>query len=275
MRITWAAIFAKFTVGINSIMQLKDKVALITGAGSGIGKASALLLAKEGAKVAVLEREAENAKRTVEQITETGGQAIAVVADVSKPRQMERAVQKIIDKWDRLDIVFANAGINGVWAPIEELKPEEWDDTFDINIKGTFLTVKYAAPYLKKQGGAVVVTSSVNGNRVFGPGVFAYACTKAAQVTFVKCMAVDFAKFGVRINAICPGAIDTNIAENTETRDTENLGLPKVFPEGNQPLTGKPGSADEVAHLVLFLTSDASSHITGTKLYIDGGSTLI
>jgi len=257
-------------------MQLRDKVALITGAGSGIGKASALLLAKEGARVAVLEREAEDAKRTVEQITETGGQAIPLVADISKPRQVERAVQKLIDKWERLDIVFANAGINGVWTPIEELEPEEWDQTFDINLKGTFLTLKYTAPHLKKQGGAVVVTSSVNGNRVFSPAAFAYAATKGAQVTIVKCMAVDFAKYGVRINAICPGAIDTNISENTEIRDAEHLGLPKQFPEGNQPLTGgKPGTADQVAHLVLFLASDASSHITGTKLYIDGGSTLI
>ena len=257
-------------------MQLRDKVALITGAGSGIGKASALLLAKEGAKIAVLEREAEDAKRTVEQITETGGVAIPLVADISKPKQVERAVQKTVDKWGRLDIVFANAGINGVWTPIEELEPDEWDQTFDINLKGTFLTLKYAAPHLKKQGGAIVVTSSVNGNRVFNPGAFAYACTKGAQVILVKCMAVDFAKYGIRINAICPGAIETNISENTEQRNMEHLGLPKKFPEGNQPLTdGKPGTADQVAHLVLFLASDASSHITGTKLYIDGGSTLI
>src|SRR3712207_3969689 len=121
-------------------MQLRDKVALITGAGSGIGKASALLLAKEGARIAALEREGDAAKRTVEQITETGGQAIPLIADVSKPKQMERAVQKVIDKWGRLDIVFANAGINGVWAPIEELQPEEWDETMDVNLKGTFLT---------------------------------------------------------------------------------------------------------------------------------------
>jgi len=257
-------------------MQLSGKVALITGAGSGIGKGAALLMAKEGAKIAALEREADAAKQTVAQIQETGGQAMPLVADVSKPKQMERAVQKIVDKWGRIDIVFANAGINGVWAPIEDLEPEEWDQTFDINIKGTFLTVKYAAPHLKKQGGSVIVTSSVNGNRAFSHGVFAYSCTKASQVVFVKCMAVEFAKHGVRINAICPGAIQTNIDENTEARNLEHVGLPVEYPEGQHPLTGgEPGTVDQVSQLVLFLASEASNHITGTKIYIDGGSTLV
>jgi len=257
-------------------VQLSGKVALITGAGSGIGKGAALLFAKEGAKVAVLEREGEAAKVTAAQIQETGGEAIALVADVSRPKQMEKVVQKVIDKWGRLDIVFANAGINGVWAPIEDLEPEEWDQTFDVNIKGTFLTVKYAAPHLKKQGGSVIVTSSVNGNRVFSHGAFAYACTKASQIVFVKCMAVEFAKHGVRINAICPGAIETNIEQNTEARNLEHVGLPVEYPEGNHPLSGgKPGTVDQVSQLVLFLASEASNHITGTKLYIDGGSTLV
>jgi NAD(P)-dependent dehydrogenase (short-subunit alcohol dehydrogenase family) len=257
------------------MMQLQGKVALVTGAGSGIGKAAALLMAKEGAQVGVLERESAEARRTAEQIQETGGQALPLIADVSKAKQVEKAVQKLVDRWGRLDIVFANAGINGVWAPIEELTPEEWDETLSINLKGTFLTIKYAAPLLKRQGGAVIVTSSVNGNRSFGPGIFAYASSKAGQVTIVKCLAVEFAKYGVRINAICPGAIETNIQENTETRHLEHLGLPTEYPEGNHPLGGKPGTADQVAHLVLFLASDAANHITGTKIYIDGASTLI
>lgn len=257
-------------------MQLTGKVALITGAGSGIGKGAALLLAKEGAKIAALEREADAAKQTVAQIQETGGEAIALVADVSRPKSVEKAVQKVADQWGRIDIVFANAGINGVWAPLDELLPEEWDETFDINIKGTFLTVKYTISHLMKQGGSIIVTSSVNGNRVFKPGAVAYACTKSAQVTFVKCMAVEFATHGVRINAICPGAIETNISENTETRHLEHIGLPVEYPEGNQPLSdGKPGTVDQVSQLVLFLASEASNHITGTKMYIDGGSTLI
>ena len=257
-------------------MQLSDKVALITGAGSGIGKAAALLLAKEGAKIAAIEVDADQARQTVAQIEETGGQAIALKADISKPRQVETAVEKTIKKFGQIDIVFANAGINGVWAPIEELTPEEWDATQDVNLKGTFLTIKYASPHLKKNGGSVVVTSSVNGTRAFHGPQIAYSCTKAGQIVLVKSLAVDFAKYGVRINAICPGAIETNIDANTEQRHTEKVGLPVKYPKGNQPLEGgKSGTADQVAHLVLFLASNSSNHITGSVIFIDGGSTLI
>ena len=148
-------------------MQLTGKVALVTGAGSGIGKAAAQLLAIEGAKVAALGRTQEEIEKTVTQIQASQGEAIPLVADISQPEQMQQATEQIINRWGRLDIVFANAGINGVWAPLEELAPEEWDKTLNINLKGTFLTVKYAVPYLKKQGGSVIVTSSVNGTRIF------------------------------------------------------------------------------------------------------------
>jgi NAD(P)-dependent dehydrogenase (short-subunit alcohol dehydrogenase family) len=236
---------------------LKGKVAFITGAGSGIGRATALLLVKE--------------------IERNGGEAITVVADVSQPGQMERAVQQVVDKWGRVDIVFANAGINGVWAPLEELEPEEWDRTLDINLKGTFLTVKYAVPYLKKRGGSVVVTSSVNGTRMFSnTGATAYSSSKAAQVAFTKMVALELAKYKVRVNVICPGAIETNISESTEVRDVEEEKEPVEYPEGTIPLTrGKPGKASQVAELVAFLASDQSSHISGTEIWIDGASTLL
>jgi NAD(P)-dependent dehydrogenase (short-subunit alcohol dehydrogenase family) len=254
-------------------MQLLGKVALITGAGSGIGKAAALLLAKEGAKIGALEVDEETARKTVEQITETGGEAIAIGADVSDPEAVQAAVKELTDKYGRLDVVFANAGINGVWTPIEEMDPEEWDKTLDINLKGTFLTIKYAYPHLKKDGGSIVVTSSVNGTRTFKGERVAYACTKAGQVVMVKCLAVEFAKHNVRINAVCPGGIQTNIGENTEARNTEDVGLPVEYPEGRQPLN--PGKADHVAHLVLFLSGPASHHISGTEIFIDGAETLV
>ena len=258
-------------------MQLAGKVALITGAGSGIGNAAALLLAKEGAKVAALGRTEDELKDTVTQIRDAGGEAIPLSADISQPNEMQQAVQQLVNQWGRLDIVFANAGINGVWAPLEELEPEEWDKTINVNLKGTFLTVKYAVPYLKQQGGSVIITSSVNGTRIFSnTGATAYSCTKAAQVAFTKMVALELAEQRIRVNVICPGAIETNIDQSTEQRDLEKVREPVEYPEGRIPLTdGKSGSSEQVAQLVLFLASDASSHITGTEIWIDGGESLL
>ncbi len=258
-------------------MQLTGKVALVTGAGSGIGKAAAHLFAKEGAKVAVLGRTKEELEETVAQIQGDRGEALSVVADISQPEQMQQATQQIVDQWGRLDIVFANAGINGVWAPLEELAPEEWDKTLNINLKGTFLTVKYAVPHLKKQGGSVIITSSVNGTRIFSnTGATAYSCSKAAQVAFAKMVALELAKHRIRVNVICPGAIETDINESTEQRNLEQIREPVEFPEGKIPLTdGKPGTSEQVAQLVLFLATDASSHISGTEMWIDGTESLL
>jgi NAD(P)-dependent dehydrogenase (short-subunit alcohol dehydrogenase family) len=258
-------------------MQLEGKVALITGAGSGIGKAAALLLAREGAKVAALSRTQDEVDKTAQEIKQAGGVATAVVADVGNPEQMQKAVKQTVDKWGRLDIVFANAGINGVWAPLEELTPEDWNHTINTNLTGTFLTVKYAVPHLKKQGGSVVVTASVNGTRIFSnTGATAYSCTKAAQVAFTKMVALELAQSKVRVNVICPGAIESNISENTEEKNVEKVKVPVDFPEGIIPLNdGKPGEAEDVAQLVLFLASDASKHISGTEIWIDGAESLL
>lgn len=258
-------------------MQLAEKVALITGAGSGIGKAAAILLAKEGAKVAALGRSEDELTEVVATIQSNGGEAIPVSADIASPEQMQQAYQKLIEQWGRLDIVLANAGINGVWAPIEELEPSEWDKTINVNLTGTFLTVKYAVPYLKKQGGSVIVTSSINGTRVFSnTGATAYSSTKAAQVAFTKMVALELADSRIRVNVICPGAIATNIDENTEQRNLDKIKEPVEYPEGQIPLTdGKSGTSQQVAQLVLFLASEASSHITGTEIWIDGGQSLL
>ncbi len=258
-------------------MRLENRVALVTGAGSGIGRATAVLLAREGAKVGALGKTEDELNEVTRQITNFGGDAITLVADVSDPEQMRASVEQIFARWHRLDIVFANAGINGVWAPLEELTPEDWDKTLDVNLKGTFLTVKYAVPHLKKRGGSVIVTSSVNGTRMFSnTGATAYSSSKAAQVAFTKMIALELAEHKVRANVICPGAIETAIDENTEKRDLEKVEPAVEFPEGKVPLTrGEPGTSEQVAELVLFLASDASSHITGTEIWIDGAQSLL
>jgi NAD(P)-dependent dehydrogenase (short-subunit alcohol dehydrogenase family) len=258
-------------------MALNGKVALVTGAGSGIGRAAAELLAREGARVGLLGRREDELLQVVDTIRDRGGECIPLVADVSDSNAMQQSIQQLAGQWGRIDIVFANAGINGVWAPLEELEPNDWDETLDINLKGTFLTVKYAAPYLKKQGGSVIVTSSVNGTRMFSnTGATAYACSKAAQVAFTKMVALELAEDGVRVNVICPGAIESNIRENTEQRGLEDIRPPVEFPEGQIPLTrGIPGAAEDVAHLVVFLASDASRHISGSEIWIDGTQSLL
>lgn len=257
-------------------MQLAGKVALVTGASSGIGWATTWLLAQQGAKVALLGHTAEAIEQKTREIQEWGV-AMPLVADVSDPAAMQQAVEKLIAAWGQLDIVFANAGVNGIWAPIDELALADWNQTLAVNLTGTFLTVKYAAPYLKRQGGSIIINSSVNGTRMFSnTGATAYACSKAAQVAFTKMVALELAKFRVRVNVICPGAIVTSMLSSTKLESLDAV-KPKVeYPEGAIPLDqGQLGSAEQVAELVLFLAMDASSHITGTEIWIDGGQSLL
>ena len=256
---------------------LTDQVALVTGAGAGIGKASAKTLAYAGAAVVLAGRTLEDLQEVEDEIMRHGGRAVAVRADISNNEEMKAAVDLAISRWGRLDIVHANAGTNGVWAPLEDLTEEDWDKTLDINLKGTFLTLKHCIPHLKKQGGSVIVTASVNGTRMFSnTGATAYACSKAGQVAMVKMLALEWAREKVRINVICPGAIETEINDKTVKKNLEGKTLPVEFPEGEVPLNdGQSGTAGEVAQLVWFLATDAASHITGTEIYIDGGQSLI
>ena len=170
---------------------LAGKVALVTGAGSGIGKATAKLFGYAGARVAVLTRSKDDAEATCREIRRDHGEAIGIAADVSIASQMASGFKAIEDAWGRLDIVIANAGINGLWAPIEEIPEEDWEKVFDVNLKGTFLSVKLAVPLLKRNGGAIVIVSSVNGTRIFSnAGASAYATTKAGQLAFARMMAL-------------------------------------------------------------------------------------
>lgn len=258
-------------------MELRDKVAVITGGGSGIGEATAYRFADEGARVAICGRTMEKLNETVAKARGSAGEVIAIAADVSDPTDMEDLFAEVDERWGRLDVLFAHAGINGVWAPIEELGPKDWNHTLQINLSGTFYTVKYAVPLLKRQGGAIVVTSSINGTAKFSDlGSSAYCASKAGQIAFMKLMALELAEHDIRVNAICPGSIDTEIEEHMEMRDTEATAEVAAYPGGGIPLTGgAPGRPEDVAELVLFLASDRASHITGTPVWIDGGQSLV
>lgn len=257
---------------------LSGKAAVVTGAGSGIGKAAALLLAEAGARLALIDRTLPDLEETAAALAAISGGHLTLQADVGDEGQMKSAFQCIGDNFAALDVAVANAGINGIWAPLAEIEVQEWDKTLGVNLRGTFLTVKLALPFLRKAGGgSVIVVSSINGTRVFSnSGATAYSCSKAAQVAFTKMTALELARDRIRVNAVCPGAIQTNIEDSTDRKDVENLRLPVVFPEGDVPLTdGEPGSAEQVARLIWFLAGDLSSHITGTEIYIEGGQSLL
>ncbi len=258
-------------------MLLDGRVAFVTGAGTGIGKAAAIALAKEGARVGLFARRLDRLNEVVEEIRQLGGDAVALVGNVSSPEQVKAMVELLVQTWGRLDIVFANAGINGLWAPVEEIEPEEWDETMGVNLKGTFLTVKYTVPHMKERGGSIIINSSVNGTRMFSNhGASAYASSKAGQVAFAKMTAAELARYRIRVNVICPGAIFSEIGANTRHRSYEKIRRRIKYLDGPIPLTGgMPGRAEQVADLVCFLASDKSSHITGTEIWIDGGESLV
>lgn len=264
--------------GGSIIMAILDgKVAFITGGASGIGEGTALRFASEGAAVGIADRDEEKGRAVVAAITQKGGKAVYVDTDVTDPAQVEQAVTATVDAFGKLDTVFANAGINGVWTPIEELQPDDWDKTLDINLKGTYLTVHFAIPHLRAAGGgSIIITSSVNGNRTFSSaGASAYSSSKAGQVAFMKMAALELGRYNIRVNAVCPGAIHTNIGESTEKRDTEEVEVKIEFPEGQPFLNEGQGEPIDVADTCLFLASDLSRHVSGVDIYVDGGASLL
>lgn len=256
---------------------LKGKVAIITGAGSGIGRAAALRLVSEGANVCLLDIHDNDLNTVKKQIEQEGGNSIAQKCDITSPTEIQKGMKAAKNHWGKIDIVFANAGIAGELSPIETMEENDWDKTINTNLRGTFLTVKYAIPYMKDHGGSIIITSSVSGSRIFSQAGFsAYSTSKAGQLAFMKMAALELASYKIRVNAICPGAIKTNIQQSIHhSSDVKNIEIPIVFPKGDQPLEHGPGTSEQVAHLVTFLASDLSSHITGTEIFIDGAESLL
>lgn len=258
-------------------MEFSGKVALVTGGGSGVGEATARKLAAEGAAVGVLDLRADRVDTAVASIADGGGQAIPLTANVADEAQMRAAIGRLVAATGRIDIVIANAGINGMWAPIDELTPAEFDTSVAVNFRGTYLTLHLGVPHLKAAGGgAIVVTSSINGTRLHSTGgASIYSATKAAQAAMATQLALELARYKIRVNTIAPGQTKTNISENTWRRNIEAARVPVVFPEGDIPLTGAPADPDDIADAIVMLCSDRSRHITGALLHVDGGQSLI
>lgn len=252
-------------------MRLNNKNALITGSGSGIGRMTALLFAKEGAKVAVVDISEENGKQTVADIKEQGGDALFIKADVTKAEDVEKMVDQVIDHFGKLDILFNNAGISGVGA-LHELTEELWDRVVNVNMKGVFLPCKYALPHMmeNKNGTIINMSSAIAEIGLMRRAV--YAATKGAVLTLTKCMQVDYAPYNIRVNALLPGTILTPFVENylKESYADAEEGLNTIR---RRQLSGELGRPEDVAYAALFLASDESKFMMGSPLYIDGGCT--
>ena len=246
--------------------EFQNKVAIVTGGTSGIGRDTAVLFAKMGARVVVAGRREAEGKETVDLIRAVGGEGLFVKTDVAKAAQVQALVQKTLEKFGRLDIAFNNAGIEGAWLPIAEQSEEEWDRTININLKGVWLCLKYEIQQMLKQGGggAIVNMASVAGF-IGSPGATTYCASKHGVIGLTKGAALETARHGIRVNVVCPAVIETPMGERL-------FGEPemKKFITGLHPI-GRFGKPMEVAEAVVWMCSDRASFMTGQSLVLDGG----
>ena len=248
---------------------LARKVAFVTGAASGIGRITAVAFAQRGASVGVADIDQQRNHETASMITEVGGQAIAVRCDVTRGEDVQAALHQTVEAFGRLDYAFNNAGAEQQPKPTAEITEEEWDRIITINLRSVFLCLKYEIPLLLQHGGgAIVNTSSGAGVKVFGRGA-AYAAAKHGVIGLTKDAALDYAGANIRINAICPGIIDTEMMDRFTGGTSE--GRDRVIAQ--EPI-GRMGRPDEIAATVVWLCSDAASFVTGHALVADGGQTL-
>jgi NAD(P)-dependent dehydrogenase (short-subunit alcohol dehydrogenase family) len=251
-------------------MRLKDKVALITGGTSGIGEATAVLFATEGADVAITGRNEHRGAAVVERIEQHGGHAAFFHADVSIASDCRRAVEETLRAFGRLDILFNNAGVFYAHTALE-CSEREWDEQIDINLKGTFLMSKFALPTMIAQRRGIIINNSSGWGIVGGDHAVAYCASKGGVVLMTKAMAIDHGRQGIRVNCICPGDVETPMLP----ADANLRGLKwEDYLAGcaNRPL-GRVGTVEEIAKAVLFLASEESSFMTGAALVVDGGGT--
>ena len=251
-------------------MRLKDKVALITGGTSGIGEATAVLFAKEGAQIAMTGRHQERGEALKQQILNNGGRAIFIRTDVRDADHCRRAVDETTAAFGRIDILFNNAGVFYPHTTLD-CTEEEWDAQIDTNLKGTFLMSKFALPGMIKRGCGVIINNSSGWGIVGGDAAIAYCASKGGVVLLTKAMAIDHGRQGIRVNCICPGDVDTPMLPE-DARMRGQKWEEYLAGCSNRPL-GRIGTADEIAKAALFLASDDSSFMTGASLVVDGGGT--
>lgn len=251
-------------------MRLKDKVALITVGTSGIGEATVLLFAAEGARVAITGRNSERGAAVVQRIKERGGEGVFIRADVSVAEDCRRAVDETVRAFGRVDILFNNAGVFYPQTAVE-CSEREWDEQIDVNLKGTFLMSKFALAGMIARGSGVIVNNASGWGIVGGDHAVAYCASKGGVVLMTKAMAIDHGRQGIRVNCVCPGDVETPMLP----ADAKMRGLKwedSIAGCASRPL-GRVGTVEEIAKAVLFLASDDSSFMTGAALVVDGGGT--
>ncbi|MEM5424882.1 MULTISPECIES: SDR family NAD(P)-dependent oxidoreductase [Paraburkholderia] len=251
---------------ISTQRQLEGKIALVTGASSGIGRASAVELARRGAKVVVAARRKDELDQLVQQISGEGGEASTFVADVSKEVDIERLVDYTVQTYGRLDIAFNNAGTEGVFAPLIEQDSERFDMVFDLNVRGVLNAMKYEAQVMLEQGAGSIINNASMGGLIGFANASVYIASKHAVVGMTKSASIEWFRQGIRVNALCPGLIETpfhhrGIWPSAEVQQQFAAGTP----------AGRWGTAQEMATIVAFLASDDSSYVSGHALVADGG----
>ncbi len=247
-------------------MTLGGKVALVTGGGSGIGRASALVFAREGAKVVVADVVVEGGEETVTMIRQAGGEAVFVQADVSKATQVETLIRKAVETYDTVHCAHNNAGIAGIMGPTDKCTEENWDMIINTNLKSIWLCMKHEIPEMLKHGAGVIVNTASTAGLVGSPYAPAYAASSHGIVGLTKTAALEYAKTGIRINSVCPGVIRTPMIESHIRSNPEvEARLIAACP------VGRMGTPDEVAEVVVWLCSESASFVTGHAMVVDGG----
>jgi len=249
-------------------MKLDGKVALITGGNSGIGRATAALLAKEGAAVVLTGRNQERGEQVAQAINDAGGKAMFIRSDVRVAEDCRQAVEQTLERFGRIDVLFNNAG---VFHPktVPECTEQEWDETIDSSLKGAFLMSKYALPSMIERGSGSIIHNSSGWGILGGDRAAAYCAAKGGLVVMAKAMAIDHGPDGIRVNCVCPG--DTETPMLTDDADKRGMSWEDYVAGGSDRPLGRMGTADEIARAVLFLASDDSSFVTGESLVVDGG----